>query len=266
MNRFSLGLARLFMRTIGRTSEGIRLCFVYGLTSGKAVDYIYRNRPSGRWLIGPMIDRQFLAHPGWEAVRIRRRHLEQLLREAIEGVRRLGHPISLVDIASGPALYILSVLTQTGEQEVTARCRDLDERWLQEGTREAHRRGLTCVRFEHGDAFDRDSLLTLRPRPNIAVSSGFYDWFTDDADVQRSLAILYEMLEPGGRLVVTNQMSHPNLAFVSAVFIGFNKQPLRMTMRSAEHMRGMLATAGFTVERTLADAWGYYSVMTACKP
>jgi len=175
-------------------------------------------------------------------------------------------PVFLVDIASGPALYILSVLEEAGEQNITAYCRDLDERWLRDGAAEARRRGLTNVHFERGDAFDRTALVSLRPQPNLAVSSGFYDWITDDADVERSLAILYEVLEPGGWLVLTNQMAHPNLEFVSRVFVDFNQQPLRMTMRSTQQVRDLLTRTGFVVERALADSWGYYSVMKARKP
>jgi len=266
IQRLSWGLARIFLRTVGRMSDGLRLCFDDGLTSGTMLDYVYRNRPSGMGPIGRAIDRSFLEAPGWQAVRDRRRNLETLLAESIEALRREGLAVSLLDVASGPGGYILAVLERVGAADTTARCRDLDEAGLARGREEAARRGLSQVTFEKGDALDRDAILALRPRPNVAVASGFYDWITEDAIVQRSIAIVAEALEPGGRFVVTSQVAHPDLAFVSAVFTDFRREPLRMRMRPAATIEAWLAEAGLRVDLTLTDAHGYYSVTRARKP
>jgi hypothetical protein len=258
--------ARLLLRSIGRSSDGIRLCMEHGLTAGKTVDYVYRNQPSGRGWIGRQIDRRFLSDPGWEAVRIRRRNLEQLLREAIRTLHDDGRTVSLLDIASGPAAYILAVWCGWGEPRDFARCCDFDERWLHEGEAEADRLGLRNVKFERGDAFNRDAILALRPSPNLAVASGFYDWITDDELVRRSLEILFAALEPGGFVVLTNQMGHPDLEFVSAVFTDFHHEPLRMKMRPAAQIQQWLTDAGFVTGTTLTDSKNYYSVTSARKP
>jgi len=263
--RLSWGLARAFLRTAGRSSDGVRLCFDHGLTAGTMLDYVYRNRPSGRWLIGPRIDRAFLESPGWQAVRERRAHLETLLAEGIELLRGEGRAVTLLDVASGPAGYILAVLERAGGSDVTARCRDLDEAGLARGRESAAARGLTNVTFEKGDALDRDGILALKPRPNLAVASGFYDWITDDEMVRRSIVIVAEALEPGGRFVVTNQVAHPDLAFVSAVFTDFHHQPLRMKMRPAAAIETWLRESCLTPERTLVDRHGYYSITRARK-
>jgi SAM-dependent methyltransferase len=236
------------------------------MTAGRVTDYVYRNQPSGRGLIGLMIDRRFLAGPGAEAVRIRRRHLEELLAQAVRDLRASGRAVSLVDIASGPASYILSVMEQMGEHDLVACCRDLDDRWLSDGRAEALRRGLHHIRFERGDAFDRDGLLAIRPRPNVVVSSGFYDWINEDEAVRRSMGLIFDALEPGGCAIVTNQMAHPNPELVSAVAGDFRDQPLRMKMRPASQMHGWLEGIGFVVQRPLIDSWGYHLVTKAHKP
>jgi len=51
--KLKIAVLRLIVRTIGRTSDGIRIAFDEGFTSGVMLDYIYRNEPSGRLLIGP---------------------------------------------------------------------------------------------------------------------------------------------------------------------------------------------------------------------
>lgn len=265
VQRIAWGFARLFLRTVGRTSDGLRLCFDEGLTSGMMLEYVYRNQPSGRWGIGRAIDRAFLEAPGWQAVRERRANLERLLEEAITRLRAERRPAVVLDVASGPAAYVLAVLERVGPDGVSALCRDLDARWLDAGAAEAKRRRIPNVRFERGDALDEAGLRAIAPRPTVAVSSGFYDWITDDAMVRRSITLLHETLEPGGWFVTTNQAGHPNLGFTTAVFNDFNRRPLDMKMRPASTIEGWMREAGFAIERTLADAHGYYSVTLARK-
>ncbi len=255
----------LMLRTLGQTSDGIKLCFKEGLTSGKMLDYVYRNQPSGSWGIGKLLDRAFLNNAGWEAVRQRRQNLELLLGESIDDLRQRGSTISLLDVASGPGAYILSVLEKKNGTDLLARCRDYDDRWAQEGQAVAHQKKMMNVLFEQGDAFNRSEILALKPKPNLAVASGFYDWFTDDEKIKDSMRIIYDALETNGYFVVSNQASHPDLEFTEAVFLDLRKEPLRMTMRPKEKVNQWLTDMGFTVEKTLQDAQGYYSVTKARK-
>jgi SAM-dependent methyltransferase len=236
------------------------------VAAGTTLDYVYRNRPSGRGWLGRTFDRAFLESPGWQAVRDRRANLEGLLAEAVREVRAEGRVVSLLDVASGPGAYVLAVLEQVGAEGVVARCRDLDPAGLEEGRAAAARRGLTRVEFEQGDALDRESIMRITPRPNVAVASGFYDWITDDEMVRRSIAIVADALEPGGFFVVTNQVAHPDLAFVSAVFTDHHRRPLRMKMRQAAVVESWLTSAGLAIEATRTDHHGYYSVTRARKP
>lgn len=265
LSNIKYGIAKFFIHTIGRTSKGISLCLNEGLTSGKTLDYVYQNEPQGSFFIGKMIDRQFLDNPGWQGVRLRRKNLEALLTEAITDLRNQKESISLVDIASGPASYILSVIGKVGEDDVTALCRDLDERWLNEGSKAAETLGLRHVRFEKGDAFNEAELQAIQPTPNIIVSSGFYDWIVDDEKVKMSITMSYNALEDGGYIIVTNQVAHPDQDFVQGVFSDFNNEPLRMTMRPKETVNQWLEEAGFEIEKTLSDPYGYYSVTKARK-
>ncbi len=250
---------KLFFHTLGRLSNGIDLCIKEGLTSGKMLDYIYEKRASGKWIIGKWIDQMFLSHPGWEAVRIRRQNLEFLLKEAISTRQT---PLKLVDIASGPASYILSVIKK--EKQVEAICRDLDTRWLEEGARKAQSEGIKNVLFEKGDAFDRKAMISLKP--HIVVSSGFYDWINEDVQIQKSIEMIFEALPSNGAFILSIQTSHPNQALVQKIFTDFNHNPLKMTMRSVGDVSTWLKTTGFCVEKALSDPKGYYSVIKARKP
>lgn len=266
MNNLKFALARVFMKTIGQTSDGIRLCYKEGLTSGKMLDYIYRNQPAGRLIVGKALDQIFLNDSGWEAVRARRKNLEELMVESVRDLRQQKRSVFLVDIASGPADYILSVLEQVKGNDVQALCQDYDARWVEEGKKKAAERQIKNIRFQQGDAFNRAALWKITPRPNIVVSSGFYDWFTDDTKIIESMRIVFDMLEPGGYFVLSNQMAHPKLEFTQAVFTDFNHKPLQMTMRSKEKISQWLRDIGFNIDKILIDERGYYSVFKAFKP
>jgi SAM-dependent methyltransferase len=264
--RLAYAAARGFLRSVGRLSDGLTLCFDEGLTSGRMLEYIYRNRPAGRLGLGRWIDARFLASPGWQAVRERRAILEGTLERAIASTRAEGRPIVLVDIASGPAGYVLAVLARCGGPDLTARCRDLDERWLLRGRDEAARMGLERVCFERGDALDRDGLARLEPRPNLIVSCGFYDWITDDAMVRESIGIVFDTLAPGGRFALTHQVANPDLAFLNAVFTDFHHAPLVMKMRPAAQVHAWLTGCGFAIEDARIDSRSCYTVTLARKP
>ena len=254
-------LTKILFRSFGRLSDGMTLCFKEGLTSGKMLDYVYRNKPSGKGFLGKWIDKRFLSHPGWEAVRMRRQSLEKLLIEAMQ--ERKG-PIKMIDIASGPASYVLSVLKTTDKSDVQAMCQDLDPRWIEEGRKAAAAAGLKNVTFREANAFDGDIL--SRYKPNIAISSGFYDWINDASEIQDSIRSVFKALMPSGAFVLTIQTDHPNLALAQTIFSDFNKKPLQMTMRSADEMAEWLQLAGFQVEKTVRDPYGYYAVFKARKP
>lgn len=263
MKKIIYATTRWFFHTIGRTSPGMRLCLDEGLTSGKMIDYVYQNQPQGS-LIGKFIDKQFLSNPGWEGVRQRRANLEILITEAILQLRAQNKSISLLDIASGQAAYILSVLEKVGEQDIKTLCRDLDDRWLVEGAQAAQAKKLQHVRFEKGNALCTKSLSSITPKPNLIVASGFYDWIVDDEVVKTSFLNIFKSME-SGCFIVTNQTAHPNLDFVQQVFTDFNHQPLRMTIRSSALIQQWLEEAGFEVDKTLVDSKGYYSVTRGWK-
>jgi SAM-dependent methyltransferase len=160
---------------------------------------------------------------------------------------------------------MVDVLSKFRGQPVEAVCRDYDPAWVGEGRDKARAAGLTNLSFMVGDAFDRESFLKFWDREDVVVASGFYDWITDDSFVKKSMGIIADCLRPGGYFVFTNQSGHVDLEMVEAVFIDFNKQPLRMTTRPAALMNRWAREAGFEIVRSVADEKNYYTVTLAKK-
>ncbi len=256
---------KFIVRTIGMTSNGIRMSFRYGFISGKMLDYIYANKPSGKFIIGKWIDRSYLSHPGWEAIRTRKDNLIALLKEAVDLTLKKRDTASLIDVASGPAQYIIDVLKSYEGKAVDAFCSDYDQKWVSEGRQKAIDAGLKNITFAQGDAFSEGGFKSFFGSKDVAVSSGFYDWIVDDQLVRKSMKIIFDVLRPGGYFVFTNQSGHVDLEMVEKIFVDFNKEPLRMTVRPAEQMNQWAKEAGFTIMKTVSDDKKYYSVTLACK-
>lgn len=265
MNAVQTKMLKLLVHTLGRLSDGVRIARKHGFTSGKMVDYVYRNQPSGRALIGKVLDRIYLANEGWQAVRIRRQHLEELLEEAVR--RHLAdHGRTLVlDIASGQARYLQDTLLKFVGRPVEAVCWDLDERWLEEGQELAVANGLASILYDRADAFDPASYAGLPRRADITIASGFYEWIRDDDEVKRSLALVHAALADGGAFLFTCQTGHVALDMTNEVFRGFGGRPLTITCRHPALVHTWARNQGFAVEQVRFDPWHYHAVTLARK-
>jgi SAM-dependent methyltransferase len=260
MNKIKMSLMTIFIKTVGRLSTGVNLSFKFGFTSGYMLDYIYENKPHGKFFIGKILDKAFLNNIGWQVIRQRKDNLKKYLKEAIGENRKNGVKTIILDVASGPAKYILEVLVEAGEQDTYATCQDIDQRWLDYGREQADKLGLKNIRFEKGDAFNLQLLSKVMPQPNIVVSSGFYDWITDDELIKKSFNYCYSILPAGGKIIFTNQAGHQQMELVQAVFVDFNKEPLRMKTRPVDLICGWAKESGFQNLNTSIDKWGLYSV------
>lgn len=256
-------LVKTLMKTTGRLSRGVALGWRSGFDSGVTLDYVYENRPQGITPLGRLIDRSYLNSIGWRGIRIRRTHLEQVLRTRIEQVHAAGQPVRILDIASGAGRYVLETLHQLRHIPITAILRDYKQENLDAARRRANELGLTNVTIVQGDAFDRASLAAVAPRPTIAIVSGLYELFPDNEPVLRSLRGLADVVEPGGHLIYTNQPWHPQVEFIARVLTNREGQPWIMRRRTQAEMDDLVRTAGFEKISQEIDPWGIFTVSTA---
>ena len=253
------------VETIGQSSNGLKLCTKYGFTSGKMLDYIYANKPSGTNILGKIMDEIFIRHIGWEAIRTRKNNLVSALHSAITKTLSTKKEAVILDVASGPAKYILDTMDKYRNENVSAICRDLDSRWMNEGKIYATEMHLSNIEYKVGNALEQSSFDELEQGPNIIVSSGFYDWITDDEIVKKSMQLIYDNLPADGYFVFTNQSGHVNLEMVSKVFEDFNHKPLEMKVRNAELINQWAQEIGFKILEIKSDKFGYYSITLAQK-
>jgi alpha-beta hydrolase superfamily lysophospholipase/SAM-dependent methyltransferase len=256
-------LQRVFLKTMGKLSEGIRLGWRSGFDSGMTLDYVYENRPRGITPLGRFIDRQYLESIGWRGIRQRRVHLETVLRETIQSTQARGGAVRLLDIASGPGRYVLETLRSMNGLPATAVLRDYKEENLDAARRLAEQLGLKSVTIEPGDAFDEASLAAVSPRPTIAIVSGLYELFPENEPLRRSLRGLARAVEPGGHLIYTNQPWHPQVEFIARVLTNREGKPWVMRRRTQAEMDELVGDAGFEKIREEIDGWGIFTVSVA---
>lgn len=253
---------RAGLRFGGSLSEGIRTGLETGFDSGSSLDYVYRDQALGAGPLGRMVDRNYLDAIGWRGIRVRRSHLHELLGEAMRRLRAAGAPVDVVDIAAGHGRYVLEALAGGAD---SIRLRDYSDLNVRQGRALIAELGAGGVaEFEQGDAFDRAALAALTPRPTLAIVSGLYELFPDNALVRRSLAGLGDAVAPGGYLVYTGQPWHPQLEFIARALTSHRGgEAWVMRRRSQAEMDELVRAAGFRKLDQRIDRWGIFSVSLA---
>jgi alpha-beta hydrolase superfamily lysophospholipase/SAM-dependent methyltransferase len=259
--RWALG--RATMKVYGRLSTGIRLGCQTGFDSGMTLDYVYENKPRGLTPVGTIIDYFYLNAIGWRGIRIRRQNLERLLSVTIQRLHAAGRPVHILDIASGPGRYILETMYRLNEIPMSATLRDYRQANLDAAAALAAKLQLANVNLVLGDAFDRTSLAAETPRPTIAIVSGLYELFSDNAPVLASLRGIADAMDEGGHLLYTNQPWHPQVEFIARTLTNREGRPWIMRRRAQAETDALVRAAGFEKLEQDIDPWGIFTVSVA---
>lgn len=256
---------RAGMRLGSTLSAGVKLGFDTGFDSGSTLDYVYRNQPTGKGALGRLIDANYLDSIGWRGIRQRKLHAEELLRLAMTRLRETGRAVRIVDIAAGHGRYILESLEGQTQRPDSILLRDYSDINVRDGNALIQHKGLGDIaRFVKGDAFDRDDLAALEPKPTLAVVSGLYELFGSNQMVGDSLAGLAAAVEEGGYLVYTGQPWHPQLELIARALTSHRGgQAWVMRRRSQAEMDQLVEAAGFRKVAQRIDQWGIFSVSLA---
>jgi len=261
------------MKTTGRLSDGIRLGWRSGFDSGSMLDYVYENRARGKLVVGRLMDRVYLNSAGWAGIRQRKLNVERLLHEAVERVSETGTPAHILDVATGQGRYVIDTLTASltvshrlrSVPQPTALLRDYDSTNVEAARTLAVQRGLKGIKCEQADAFDEASYASLDPRPNIAIVSGLFELFSDNALVRRCLDGIVSAIDEEGYLIYTGQPWHPQIEMIARVLTNRNGEPWIMRRRTQIELDALVHEAGFEKIRTRVDKRGIFTVSLATK-
>ncbi len=258
-------VSKFGIRTGGRLSDGIRLALETGFDSGSSLDYVYQNKASGITPLGKLIDWFYLNSIGWRGIRVRKQNVERLLMASIAMLRSKGQAVKIVDIAAGQARYIFETLENDGVKVDHLLLRDFSEVNVRCGALLIRQKGIEqFASFEQGDAFNRNELASIRPRPNLSVISGLYELFPENAPVRDSLTGLASVIEPGGYLIYTGQPWHPQLEMIARTLSSHrDHKPWVMRRRTQAELDQLVEASGFRKMNQLTDDWGIFTVSVA---
>lgn len=237
--------------------EGIR-----NSGSFRFADHVYRNRPSGRWGVGFLLDSLLLRLRAARSLRNRYLHSrEQIVREAR---RLLDDGAARITVVSAPCgiareLVEAAALLQDHAPDAARRVRfhgiDIDAEPLAISLQLAGAR--ENLVFIEGDVFDAAAY----PRDaDVIASTGLAD-FLNDEDAVQFYGTCFSSLRRGGLLVTSAQQPQP-----LADFLMRELAELRARYRSEGDMTTILRRAGFTQISTVRDRVGLQVLVTARKP
>jgi hypothetical protein len=249
------GALALASRSGALVSEGLRIGYRHGFDSGPFMAHVYANRPAGRTALGRWVDRRLLSRRTCVAFR----DVRELARQAVlEAVDAQGESPVIADLAAGPAPYLLEAIAD--RPGVTALLCDIDPTALTQAEAAARRVGVADrVRTARADAFDRDALRALEPRPDVVIELGLYGIYHEDALVERHFQDLAELVAPR-QIVLNVQTWNPEIEYIARVWRDHRGGRCLWRLRSAERLLGWAAAAGFAPRTVAADSQGIYRV------
>ncbi len=257
---------RLGLATAGRLSRGVRIGWASGFDSGQSLDHVYRNVAEGTTPVGRLIDRGYLESIGWKGIRQRKVHMEELLDAAIDAALRDKSQITILDIAAGPGRYVLETLKRHPGKSIRAILCDRDPGGIAEGNELARELKLSDqVVFRQSDAFDPERIAEAcgGQSIDIAIVSGLYELFPDNAMLRRSLDGLSRVIADDGCLIYTDQPWHPQQEMIARVLPNRDGDPWVMRCRSQAEMDALVGEAGLMRTSLRIDQWGIFSVAIA---
>jgi alpha-beta hydrolase superfamily lysophospholipase/SAM-dependent methyltransferase len=254
-------LQKLMMAKLGFMSEGISIGLRYGFDSGVTLDHVYRNEARGTNKFGRFMDRNYLDSIGWKGIRQRKVNSISTIEASIQLLREKGQTARILDIAGGPARYLIELAANNSDIEV--RVRDYQQQNIEEGRALAKERNLSNIEYSQTDAFDEESYNREDFSPNIVVVSGVFELFGDNALIEKAIQGITSIIEPDGFLVYTGQPWHPQLEQIAKV-LGNHKQDNWVMRRRSQYELDMLfANHGFSKLGMKIDDWGIFTVSVA---
>lgn len=265
LSRASFAMQRRMLGILGPLSDGMKIGLTHGFDSGESLDYVYRNQAGGKLGLGGIIDRGYLDAVGWRGIRVRKVQLQRMLAECI-AAHPGSEPLRILDIATGSARYVLETVKRFQDRDIAATLCDYTAHNLDRARQLAATLQVrAALDFQQRDAFDSASYAGQENRYDIAIVSGLYELFSDNAMVLRSLEGVMRSLRPGGYLIYTAQPWHPQLDMIAGTLTNHRGSAWQMRPRPQAEMDGLVALAGGQKVDTAIGVEGIFTVSLARK-
>lgn len=228
--------------------------------SGINFDYIYRNIAVGYTKFGKIVDRILLNLPAAKATVNRKDTIVKVLKEEIEKNRANKKKTKIVDLASGPARYIIETIDDDNKEHVEVLCLELDRRSIQFGKRISLDKPILYKKANILKVGSRYKTISDKVKwvPNVIMVSGFIEYQKSDALVLDLLKKIYEYLDEKGMLLLVTQMGSPNRQLTEKLGITREGKEWKLYYRNPEPLKELLMAAEFKNIKVEPDKWNMY--------
>jgi len=261
VKELNYAMQRFSISKLGFLSKGMSIGNKYGFDSGVTLDHVYANRPEGKTFIGKFIDKQYINSIGWRGIRQRKTNMISALQSKINRLTTEGKKVEILDIAGGPARYLVEIAKQNPSVEIHVR--DYQEQNVEEGRALAKEMEVENISYEVCDAFDLSSYEEVGFTPNIVIVSGVFELFSSNALIANAMRGIAKLIEKDGYLLYTGQPWHPQLELIANVLGNHQQEKWIMRRRSQYELDTLFSEHGFHKEKMLIDDWGIFTVSTA---
>ena len=252
---------RKMMHTFGHMSDGVSIGLKYGFDSGVTLDYVYKNEPNGKNTFGKMVDKNYLESIGWKGIRQRKVNLIDTIKTKIASLQQEGKEVKILDIAGGPARYLIEIADEYKDVEI--RVRDYQTQNVEEGKELAKNRNLKNITYKQSDAFNPENYNKDEYEPNIVIISGVFELFGDNELIQKAIDGVCSIMSDESFLIYTGQPWHPQLEQIANVLGNHQDEKWIMRRRSQYELDSIFNASGFIKENMLIDDWGIFTVSSA---
>jgi ubiquinone/menaquinone biosynthesis C-methylase UbiE len=253
---------RKLLETLGPLSDGMKVGLTHGFDSGISLDYIYRNEPHGKFLIGTLIDWAYLNSTGWKGIRHRKAHLKTVLRKTIETLAARGEKAVILDCAAGCGRYLFETIAEVNPS-IEVHLRDINEYNLETAKKTAGQLDVRNATFSKVDAFNPASYTSDGPKPNIVIISGLFELYSDNELLNATLSNVRRIMQEGGYILYTGQPWHPQLEVIARVLNNHQGRRWVMRTRVQAELDELVTYAGFYKLDTVIDDLGIFTVSIA---
>jgi hypothetical protein len=228
--------------------------------SGINFDYIYRNAAIGYTWFGKIVDRFLLNLPAAKATVNRKKEIVNILKREIDKNISLGKKTRIVDLASGPARYIIEAIDGVNKQHVETLCLELDRRSIEFGKR---------ISLDKPILYKKANILKIAGRykavsekvkwtPNLIMVSGFIEYQQDDSLVLDLLKNVYQYLDDKGFFLLVTQMASPNAKLTEKLGTTKNGKGWVLHYRGPDLLSKLMTAGGFKNVKVIPDRWKMY--------
>ncbi len=246
------------IKRLGFLSDGMKIGLKYGFDSGVTLDYVYKNEPSGVGMLGKIIDKNYLNSIGWKGIRQRKANLITMIEQKIEYLQKKRQKIKILDIAGGPARYLIEIAAKYPQVEIQVR--DYGEQNINEGRELAKSHNLINIKYSQSDAFDKTNYDSKIFNPNIVIISGVFELFEDNTLISNAIDGVASIIQDDGFLLYTGQPWHPQLEQIANVLGNHKNKKWIMRRRSQYELDYLFSKRGFKKDKMLIDDWGIFTI------